>query len=158
MPHDPLADTFPVVVTDDACRDPALDYEAMGYAKLQEYRRTRDPALLAFKPGAAPRWFHLRRLPRARVAALQTITAGPMRQIAMVLNGVASFDDPAGPQTPDPRAMTDVGRGLKAAGEEWWERIGDVAGNEGVYELGDLVEQAGSLAKGQHGPFVFRDS
>lgn len=151
--QDPTA-PFRIVLTDDRCRDPALD---MSPAEIAEYRRTRDEALLKFHAGAVPSWFYVQRLGKPTVAQLvDAIEYGgePRRCIVAFLLACTRVepaplegDGAAAPDTLAPADLRDVPGGVKMAEDAWYLDIANEFHMAAVYEVGEVARQFAAMGR-----------
>jgi hypothetical protein len=134
--------------------DPAID-EANSDVKT--YAKTRNPALLAFKPNARPVRFKLRELSATFVGEELDGLAWHKRAMLAFRAACTAVTLADGKViTPAAKDVEEIaGHGVRLAGREWAERVAKALGIKSVYEAGDAAVRRAYLAEGEMGPFVW---
>lgn len=158
-----------VVRVNPTDQDPALDFDAMmGPGRdgkpVRDYIQTRDPALLQFKAGEFPAWFHVQRLPAAFVAdVLDGVFPLAARRMLAFRAAVHMVDQGRGdvlkvhPKSTAPEGADFVGttadHGTLVAPVSWVQEVADRFSAETVQELGQVALDFARLPRGKQGPF-----
>ena len=149
--QDPLAN-LEIVATNEMYLDPALD---MGEAELEEYRKTRDSALLVCKPEQATVRFVVKRIPASFLPTLEGMSPAVRFQVALLV-ACHEIRLPGGDTLqPDRRQMTNGACATKVAGEEWYNLIATRYGYETCREIGRVAYEHARLPEGKLGPFTW---
>lgn len=147
--HDPLG-SIELVIASKRFRDPALDAEAMD---LDEYVKTRDPALIRDKAGMSAARFYCEPLKRTWVAEMVDSFEAESKRYALAFLGacvavrlgdgtVLKADRHEGPYR------------QQVSGPDWLEKVSDLFGMVPIYEVGKNAWERAQLPAGARGPFA----
>jgi len=139
-----------VVRANNEYPDPAVDWER---TPREEYRRTRDEALLVLIEGKQPAWFSIRRLdPAMMLEALDTLDGGA--RISMAFRAGVFAVEPPGEKELKPTSTVPSAYGQAVATAEWVKQVRNKYGLATVEEMGVLAYRLGRLPEDALGPFV----
>lgn len=149
MTHDPLG-SIEMVIVSKRFRDPALDAESM---QLDEYVKTRDPALIRDREGMTATRFFCEPLKRTWVAETVDSFEAESKRYGLAFLAACTAVRLGDGTVLKPETRYEGPYKQLVAGPEWHERIADQFGMVTIYEIGKLAWERAQLPAGARGPF-----
>lgn len=164
--HNPLK-TLRVIRVNPTDPDPAIDHEKTDFRR---YVTTREEDALAFKEGASPVRFDVKRLPAAFCTdVLDAVYPIASRRLLAFRAAVHRVEDANGPVQADEHALVvydeksapkgaafvarDGEHGTDIAPGTFAQAVADLYGAETIQELGQVALDFARLPRGKRGPF-----
>ena len=153
--------TDPDEALDPAAMAKPLDGEAV--SRGARYMLTRDEKYLAFREGASPVWFNLRRLSAAwMVDVLDGLFGAPQQRMLAFRAACHAIEAPGEPLVVSPAGSkgarfvaAEPNHGVSLAPEEWVQEVADRFGLETVQEMGRVAIDLSRLPRAARGPFGY---
>lgn len=149
--QDPIA-PLRIVATNEHFAAVSDDLD-MSPADLDAYRRTRDEALVRAKPGRAPTWFVVQRLPAIVIPTLARMSADELRDQTAFLMACHLVETPTLKHEPEARQYASGIGGTRLAGDDWFNACARRWGVETCLEVGRVAFQWARLPEGAVGFF-----